>query len=363
MILQKNQPIFSMKKINSTALILLTSTILLLQSCHSSQSKEENNKINTEKIPVKMLTIASEEITHVVQASGVFTTNDETILSFKTGGIIEKVLVKEGDALRKNQLLATLNLTEIDAQVAQARLAYEKSIRDQQRVKNLYRDSVATLEQFQNINTAVEVAARQYEAAKFNRSHSEIRALEDGFVLRKMASEGQVVGPGTPVLQTNGAVNNNWKLRTAVSDREWAFISIGDKATITTDALPGQILHAHVSQKSEGSEIMGGSFTIELTLDDKGISLASGLYGKAIIETTKKQTAWRIPYEALLDGNAQTGYVFTITESNLAKKISVSILRIERDHILINRGLENIDQIIISGSAYLKDGSVVEIRK
>ena len=66
----------------------------------------------------------------MIQTSGLFTTDDETYLAFKTGGIIEKIYVKEGDAIRKGQLLATLNLTEIEAQVAQARLSFEKAKRD-----------------------------------------------------------------------------------------------------------------------------------------------------------------------------------------------------------------------------------------
>ncbi len=46
--------------------------------------------------------------------------------------------MKEGDAIKKGQLLATLNLTEIDASLQQAQLAYEKASRDLQRLNNLY---------------------------------------------------------------------------------------------------------------------------------------------------------------------------------------------------------------------------------
>lgn len=340
----------------------MVSAILLLQACSSADDKKEVLNVNTEKIPVKVMNIAPEEISSVLQTSGVFTTDDETLLAFKTGGVIEKIYVKEGDAIKKGQLLAKLNLTEIDAQVAQARLGYEKAVRDQQRVKNLYQDSVATLEQFQNVNTALEVAERQYEAARFNRSHSEIHAVSNGFVLRKMASEGQVISPGAPVLQTNGASQSNWKLRVGISDREWALVSVGDKATITTDAIPDKTLEASVTRKAEGSEMMGGAFNLELTLKDPHVNLASGLYGKAVIETKKKQTAWSIPYEALLDGNAQSGYVFTLGDSNRAHKTIVQIMRIDHQHVLISSGLENVKQIVISGSAYLKEGSTVEIR-
>lgn len=352
-----------MKNMKTLSLLVITAAVVILQACSSSTGKEETMKAGLEKIPVKVMTVAPMDIASTIQTSGVFTTDDETMLAFKTGGVIEKIYVKEGDAIKKGQLLAKLNLTEIEAQVAQARLGFEKAQRDQQRVKNLYRDSVATLEQYQNVNTALEVANKQYEAARFNLSHSEIRAVNNGFVLRKMASEGQVILPGTPALQTNGASQSNWKLRVGVSDREWAWITIGDKATVTTDALPNQKLEATVTRKSEGSDTMGGAFSVELTVKGNANTLASGLYGKAEIATAKKQRAWSIPYDALLDGNAQSGYVFALADGGRAKKTPITILSIDRDNLLVSSGLENTNQIIISGSAYLKDGSEVAIRK
>jgi RND family efflux transporter MFP subunit len=346
-----------------TSIVAIAGGWLLLQGCSHSEGKTETLKINAERIPVRVKAIAKHDMAPVIHTSGLFTTDDETLLSFKTGGVIEKIWVKEGDAVRQGQLLATLNLTEINAQVAQASISMEKARRDYQRVQNLYADSVATLEQFQNARTALDIAERQWEAARFNRTFSEIRAVANGFVLRKMASEGQVVGPGTPVLQTNGAGRNLWKLRAGVSDREWAVITVGDKATITTDALPGKTLEATVTRKSEGADPMNGTFGIELTVKQADVSLASGLYGKAVIEGSKKQAFWSIPYEALLDGNAQTGYVFTVTADGKARKTPVVIHRIERNGVLISSGLEEVNEVIISGSAYLKEGSPVEIRK
>ncbi|MFX4370069.1 hypothetical protein ABTA37_20270, partial [Acinetobacter baumannii] len=77
-------------------------------------------------------------------------------------------------------LIATLNLTEINAQVQQAEIAYEKALRDYKRVTNLYKDSVANLEQMQNAKTALDVAQQQVTAANFNKNYSEIKALTDG---------------------------------------------------------------------------------------------------------------------------------------------------------------------------------------
>lgn len=344
-------------------LFLILSTAWIAQSCNNSEGKTDTASTTLQEIPVKIMTLEKQEVKPLINTSGLFTTDDETNLAFKVGGIISKVYVKEGDAIRKGQLLASLNLTEIESQVSQAKLAFEKSKRDFNRVENLYQDSVVTLEQFQNAKTGMEVAQSQFEAASFNRSYSEIRAVSNGYVLKKLASEGQVISPGTTVLQTNGASQNLWKLRVGVSDREWALISIGDKATVTTDALPGVSVNATVSRKAEGTDGISGAFSIELTLEKTKASLASGLFGKATIHARQAQTVWSIPYEALLDGNAQSGYVFITNDSKTAIKTPVIVGTINRDQILINGGLEEAKFIIVSGSAYLRDSSSITVIK
>ncbi len=346
-------------KLKSTLFILIA--VVLMQSCSNSNGKNESASPAAEVIPVRVINITQEELQPVIQTSGLFTTDDETYLAFKTGGIIEKMYVKEGDAIRRGQLLATLNLTEIEAQVAQARLSFEKARRDFARVENLYKDSVATLEQFQNARTGMEVASRQLDAANFNRSYSEIRSVANGFVLRKMASEGQVISPGAPVFLTNGAGQGKWILRTGVSDREWSAISIGDKAVVTTDALEGKLYEATVTRKSEGTDAMNGSFMVELTLQTPGKGLASGLFGKATIKGSRTQRVWKIPYDALLDGDAQSGFVFVSDDNKTAHRVPVVVGGIEKDQVIILSGLEEAKTLIISGSAYLKDNSSIKI--
>jgi len=349
-----------MKTITTSLLMVFAG--LTFQACNHSNGKESETPTTSDKIPVRIISLEQKDIQTPIEASGQFYTDDETLLAFKTGGVVEKVLVKEGDAIRAGQLLATLNLTEIDASVMQAQLALEKAQRDFERVSHLYEDSVATLEQFQNSKTAVQLASTQYEAARFNRSYSEIRALSNGYVLKKMANAGQVIGPGIPVFQTNGAKRGAWMLKIGVSDRAWAQISIGDTATISTDATPGRTFHAIVSRKSEGTDPYTGSFAIELTLSDKAPgAIASGMFGKATITPARKQTAWAIPYDALLDADAKSGYVFVTNDGVTASKVPVLVSSVNRDQVLVTGGLEKARSLIISGSAYLREGSAIQV--
>jgi RND family efflux transporter MFP subunit len=326
---------------------------------------KEKTKVdaNTEDvIPIKTMPLQQGTVQQQIFASGQFTTDDETNLAFKNGGIVNRVYVKEGDAVNKGQLLATLNLTEINAVVEQASLAYQKAQRDYQRASNLYKDSVATMEQMQNAKTALDVARQQYSSAGFNQAYSEIRANKSGYVLRKFANEGQVVGPGSPILQVNGAANGKWLLKAGVSDYQWAIIKAGDKATVTTDALPGKVFIGMVTKKSEGIDPLSGTFLIQIELINVPVAtIATGLFGKATITPSQTTTAWSIPYDALLDGDANNGYVFITNDNATAQKVKIQIAKVENQQVIVSGGLENAKALIISGSAYLNEGSKIKL--
>lgn len=333
---------------------------VILSSC---QTQEKETTPKQDIIPVKTISLSSDTVNQQFTASGQFTTDDETVLSFKTGGIIQRVYVKEGDRISRGQLLATLNLTEVNTVVAQAKLGLQKAERDYERANNLYRDSVATLEQMQNAKTALELARQQYAGAGFNQQYSEIRASTNGFVLRKFANDGQVVAPGTPVLQVNGATSAKWSLRAGVSDRQWASLKVGDRATVTSDVAPGRSFAARVSKKTEGVDMQSGTFLVYVELEEapKDI-LASGLFGKATIYPKQQQTAWSIPFDALLDGDAREAYVFVTSDGKTARKVKVEVSRVDKNAVWIASGLENAGDLIISGSAYLNDGSLIQVQ-
>src|SRR5258708_26585668 len=72
-------------------------------------------------ITVKLQPVTTGSHSRNLQYSGLIASNAEARLSFKIGGIISKIYIKEAEPVSKEQLLASLYLTEIDAQVQQAK--------------------------------------------------------------------------------------------------------------------------------------------------------------------------------------------------------------------------------------------------
>src|SRR5262249_56130022 len=77
-------------------------------------------------------------------ATGTLVPKDQAALSFKVGGVIAQIAVDPGDEVKAGQVLATLDLREVDAGLAKAKSHAEQAERDLSRAKRLYADSVVT---------------------------------------------------------------------------------------------------------------------------------------------------------------------------------------------------------------------------
>lgn len=332
----------------------------LLVSCGHEQTNRPPQP--TERIPVKVIPVSALETSEDIFATGLLTTENEAIYSFKIGGVVSKVHVEEGQFFRKGQVLAVLNATEITAGYEQARLSLEKAQRDYDRAVNLFSDSVYTLEQLQNTKTGLDIAQKAAEAVAFDKQYAQVKATSDGFVTKKIAHEGEVVGPGSPVLAINETKgNNNYVLRVGVADEAWAAISIGQRAVVILDGYPNKNFDAYVFRKSLTSDRATGSFQIELKIKLGEVTPATGMFGKVRILAAQTRSLPVVPYDALIEADGNKAFVFTTSGDNKVKKIPVVISQFDNQKAYISHGLENIREVVVANSTYLNENSIIQI--
>ena len=89
-------------------------TILALLIHISCQNSTENEVRESNEIPVRVTRSIRQKVAFPIRTSGILSSKKEMKLSFKTGGIIDRIYVDEGQQVSKGQLLASLNLSEID---------------------------------------------------------------------------------------------------------------------------------------------------------------------------------------------------------------------------------------------------------
>jgi membrane fusion protein, multidrug efflux system len=334
-------------------------SLLLLFSCAEKRQEKKPVSAN-EAIPVKLLPIQSENSRQVINATGLLSTENEARLAFKIGGIIEQIYVKEGDKIKKGQLLATLKSTEIAAQVQQVQLAVEKADRDYNRANNLYRDSVATLEQLQNAKTGVDIARQNLQQARFNQQYAKIIAPADGFVVKKMANTGELANAGSPVLFVSGSsTQSKWILKLGLSDQNWSGVTVGSPAVVTIDAFPAKQFKGKLSKKALAADAVSGAFMVEVQVFFQDEQPAIGLFGNAAIEANNSSKGFSIGYDALLEANGKKGLVFVSDDGKTVQKVAVTISSIDNNLVYVADGLAGHKYIVSSGSPYLTENSVI----
>lgn len=328
---------------------------LIIQSC----KPEKNGNKKTDIIPVKVIVVENQTIYYPIRTCGTLSSQSESKLSFKTGGVINKITVKEGSVVKKGKTLAQLNLLEIEANLTMASSAYDKAKRDYSRAQNLYNDSVATLEQFQNAKTALEVAKSNYEIAKFNREYSVIKAPSNGKILKKLAEENEVIGAGHPVFLF-ASTESSWIVKTSVTDKDIVHIKMGDTAQIYFDAFPDEYFKARVTETGTMADPYTGTYEVELTLVKNPVKVVSGLIAKVEIFPSYTNNLPVVPHNALIESNEMIGYVYLLKDS-IPMKIKIHIEKIQSDGMVVKSGVKEGDVVITEGLHYITNESKIEI--
>lgn len=338
--------------------IYLMTIVLAAASCRNKPEPAVHEEITR----VRTVPLVMGDLSIPVPAAGVLVLSEEIRLSFKTGGIIDRVNADEGSRVEKGQVLASLNLAEINSSVTQARNGYEKALRDHTRAENLYRDSVATLETKQNAATALEVAKSVLEAAEFNQKHSMITAPSDGIILKKLAKQNELVSAGYPVFLF-GSAGKYLKVKAGLADRDMVRVQRGDSALVTFDAYPQVRFHGIVDMIGKMADPLTGTFETEMLIEDQGYRLASGLVANIEIFPSAKNKFIMVPVGAVIEANGKKGYVYVMEDSMTVKKISVSIEGLDGDMAALSGMPAGFDEVVVEGSSYLRDGMKVQVIK
>ncbi|MCA2986799.1 MAG: efflux RND transporter periplasmic adaptor subunit [Gemmatimonas sp.] len=342
--------------------LLLVAPLLAACGRNGDTAATDAPTLRAAPVPVTVATLNPGDSMAVVTATGTFESRDEIPLAFKIGGVVTRVLVDEGATVQRGQILASLDLREIDAAVAKAQVATDKAQRDQARVQRLAADSVATLAQLQDATSALDAARADLATARVNRDYAVITAPEAGIVLRREVAPGSTVGPGTTVM-TMGGTRRGRVLRAGVPDRDALRIRVGDAATAHFDALPRARFEGKVILVGRAADPRTGTYAVEVSLTGAD-ALPSGLVGQLRIAVKGKQVAMRIPVDALLEADRDSATVYTIRVDSAGAPVAapqrVAVGALSGDQVHIN-GLAPEARVITRGATYVTAGVPVRI--
>jgi RND family efflux transporter MFP subunit len=315
-----------------------------------------------EPVVVRTAAVTQEEITPPVMATGTLGPKEEVALAFKVGGVVESVAVDAGRAVSAGDVLARLDLREIDAAVTRARVAAEKAERDLARAQRLYADSVVTRVQVQDAETGAQVARADLEAAQFNRRYAVVTAPAAGVILRRMVEPGELVSPGTTVLVLGSRARGS-VVRVALADRDVVRIRRGDTAVVRFDAYPEREWSGTVTEIAAAAEPGTGTYRVEIALPDAA-GLVAGMVGQVEITPASGLRAAVVPIEALLEADGDEATVYALSADGArAERRRVTVAWLAGERVAVTSGLEGVTQVLTDGAAYVENGAAVKVVK
>lgn len=292
-----------------------------------------------------------------VRASGVIGYLREPNLAFRTPGVIERIMVDEGDVVSRGQRLAWLRPTDVAANASQTQAALDNAERNLARTQTLFDKGFVAQARLDDAKLGVAQAKAARDAAGFSRDTAVIVAPAGGVILRRQAEPSQIAAAGQPILIL-GETNSGLIARVSVSGADARRIKLGDKASVRVDAASFAGKVARIAAKGDGAT---GAFDVEIALE-AAKELRSGMVAQADIAAAAAagaKAAVQIPTLALLDARADQGFVFVVDAKGVASRRAVQTAGVDGETVTVLQGLAPGDRVVSAGAAYIRDGEPV----
>jgi len=272
-------------------------------------------------------------LTVTVQATGNLEPTTKVTVGSEVSGQIVAVYVEDNDTVKKGQLLAQIDLSKLNDEVAQSkasRASAEAVLAQKQATVAEYRATLARMREVQTLSggkvpakTEIDTAEANLQRAladeasakgsvanaaamlsvnETNVKKATIRSPVDGVVLHREVEPGQTVQASfsTPELFVIAENLAQMKLQVDVDEADVGDVREGQSATFTVDAYPNRTYHAAVKRVRLGSTTSSGIVYYEtvLTFNNDDLSLRPGMTGNAQITTLNRENVLLVPAAA-----------------------------------------------------------------
>ncbi len=352
----------------SPRIAILAGAALFLTSCSGGDALEADKEdtATAEKPPAAVTATRVGQVTdsQILKLTGTVRYLLETPLAFTTTGKIASVRYDSGDKIAKGALMAALDTTSVDADLAAAQAELTRATAEMERLETLFAQGWVTRGQLDQAQAAQKSAAAQVSAREFATQTSRIYAPSSGIVLSRDAEPGQVLQAGSPVLVI-GEASGGLVLKTPATDREVAQLSVGMTAEIFIGALDNVPITAQIRDIDGRADPGTGTFALSFALPNNA-KLRSGQIGEARIAIAPDNIdpVLSIPAPAVFDIRTGEALVYVINpDDNKVAVRSVRLGELLDDRITILSGLERGEQIVVTGHEEIRPGDVVAPRK
>ena len=326
--------------------------------------KDVNNKSamggddkKSDLVPVEIVAVETGTISDYILLSANLETEKMADVFSRVQGLVEQAYVEEGDFVKKGQVLLSLEDDEYKLAEEKAALTYEKQKSDFERIEQMYKQSLLSIEEFEQAKFTMKGLEVDWKQAKLNLSYTRITAPISGVVGDRLIKPGDRIQPTSKLF----TVINTQEMIAVVyaPEKQLGTVRKDQKAYVTSDHLENEKFEGWIKRVSPVVDPQSGTFKITIGVNNKNSKLRAGMFVNTHIITATHEDAVLIPKKAIVYENEGMN-VFVVRDS-IASKVILKVGFQDHEKVESLEGIRAGDKIIVVGQAGLKDGAKVRV--
>ena len=352
---------------------LLASGLVLslgLAGCGEHAAEQQPSANADVQVQGDWITVDAGMVDDTALFPGTVTASDQAPIASRMMGYVREINVDEGERVQADQVLLTIDQTDVDSQIRQAEAALAKARSglanaraNYERFQRLFEQNAVPKQQFEQMETAYRVAQGDFQAAQAaveqarnQVNYAQITAPFDGTIVQRMADPGQLATPGHPLLMLQG--EGDREVRVEVDDQAYAALAKGDEVEIGYRRADGTAasFRGEVLQRVAAANPITRTHTVKISVPTD-LELTPGSFVTVQVVLDQKP-AIVVPASALQKRAGMTG-VFVLDDQDRARFRVVRTGQDRGDDVAILSGLEGGDRLVTSADDHLANGVTV----
>lgn len=342
---------------NRRAIELLVFLLIVAFSTACSRKIEPGTTGQGDQTPVKAEVAVARMIQQpfMYEAVGTVTARTASTISSKLLGTVRAVHVREGDLVKKGDLLVTLDRRQVEAQLQKAQANAEVAAKEYRRYQQLLSAQSVTQQEFDRAEARHRQAQAAVAVATVSLKDASVRAPYNGRVVAKMIDPGDLASPGTPFLtiEQEGLFCTDLVL----PERHIQAVKIGLEVQVVVPALGSQAVAGEVGRIIPSADARSRSFQVKVGMPE-GLDLKSGMFARVFIPLGGTGMLL-VPQSALVEQGQLQG-LYIVDDTMTARFRLVRIGKTIGDQVEVISGLKAGVKYIEKVPPKLKDGAKVE---
>jgi len=282
-------------------------------------------------------------------------------LTFQTSGTVLKVLVSAGDAVRKGQLLATVDKADAQSMYELSNAKYKQAKDAYNRLKEVHDNGSLPEIKWVEMESNLQQAQSSVAIAKNNLSKSSLYSPDNGIIGKRniepgMASIGSVLAP-LELIKIESVY-----VKIAVPENEINKIKKGQKAQFNVSALDNQTFDGIVTNVGVVADQISRTYEVKITVKNSGLLLKPGMVCDVNLGITANKEILTVPYQAVDKDKDNNSFVYIVDQTQkIAKKRIIHIGNYQNDNIEVLSGLDLGEKVVTEGKEKLSDNSKISL--